>query len=116
MLGMGVLGRFSTLWGVFGKEPMGSKSKLEQAIEAQTSTMNDAQRELVRSQLSVYKRNNARLSQIESELAALNARPTATLDEVRLKQSQRMTLTYEHNQLTTANSSIAAELFKFMEE
>lgn len=93
-----------------------TKSKLEQAVEKQAEKLNDAQRELVRSQLSVYKRNNARLAQVESELNAWNARQAVTTEEVRLKQSQRATLSHEINQLSTANSKIAAELFEFLKE
>lgn len=95
---------------------MATKSKLEQAVERQAENLNDAQRELVMSQLSVYKKNLSRLSRIESELAAVNAVQPTTREEVRAKQAQRASLTYEHGQLTTSNSRIAAELFEFMKE
>ena len=95
---------------------MASKTKLELAVEKHASNMNDAQKELVMSQLSTYRRNMARLSQIESELAALDAMPAVNREEVRYKQAQRMTISHEHSQLAMANSKIAAELFEFMKE
>lgn len=95
---------------------MATKSKLEQAVERQIENLNDAQRELVKSQLSVYKRNSARLAQVEAELNAWNSRRAVTTEEVRVKQSQRATLSHEINQLSTANSRIAAELFDFLKE
>lgn len=95
---------------------MATKSKLEQAVEKRAASLNEAQRELVLSQLAVYKRNNARLAQVESELNAWNSRKCVTTEEVRVKQSQRATLSHEINQLSTANSKIAAELFDFMKE
>lgn len=88
-----------------------TKTKLEQAIEERASTLNDAQRELVMSQFSTYKRNRARMAEIDSQLKILNSMHTATREEVRMKQAERSTLSYEHNQLATANSKIAAELF-----
>ena len=110
----GALGRSRAVRGDFGKGRMATKSKLEQAVEEQIASLNGAQRELVMFQLSVYKRNNARLSQIESELAAVNARRTETREDVRMKQAERSALTYEHGQLSTANSRIAGELFDFL--
>lgn len=95
---------------------MATKSKLEQAIESQTAGLNEAQRELVMSQFAVYKRNQARLAFIESEMDTVNSVSTATRDEVRSKQAYRASLSYEHSQLTTANSKIAADLFEFMKE
>ncbi|MBQ9005973.1 MAG: hypothetical protein IJ092_06335 [Atopobiaceae bacterium] len=92
-----------------------AKSKLERAVEDGMEGLSEAQRELVRSQLSVYRRNAARLAQVESELNAWNARPAATLEEVRVKQSQRATLSHEINQLSTANAEISEKLFRFME-
>jgi len=95
---------------------LATKSKLEAAVEKQIEGLNDAQRELVKSQLSAYRRNDARLADIESELRAVNSSQAVTREAVRLKQSQRMALTYEHNQLTTANSKLASDLFTFLEE
>lgn len=95
---------------------MATKSKLEQAVEKRAEELNDAQREIVKSQLSVYRRNCAMLAKAESELNAWNAMPTTTREEVRIKQSQRATLSHEINQLSTANSRIAAELFELVKE
>ena len=95
---------------------MATKSKLEQAVEKRAASLNEAQREIVLSQLSVYKQNSARLAKISDELVAVNARTTVTRDEVRMKQSDRASLAYEQNQLSIANSKIAFDLFNFMEE
>jgi len=110
------LGRYRAFSGDFGKDRMATKSKLEQAVEARASSLNEAQRELVMSQLAVYKKNIARLTFIESEIDTINSIPTASREEVRSKQAYRASLSYEHNQLTTANSKIAADLFEFMKE
>ena len=114
--GWGDIGRFGAISGDFGKGPMASKTKLELAVEKHVSNFNDAQKELVMTQLSTYRRNMARLAQIESELVALDSMPAVNREEVRYKQAQRMTISHEHSQLATANSKIAAELFEFMKE
>ena len=93
-----------------------AKSKLELAIERHVDVLNDAQRELVLSQFSIYKQNKARLADIKSEMDRADSRQATTLDEVRAKQTTRSTLSYEYNQLATANSRIASDLFKFLEE
>lgn len=95
---------------------MATKSKLEQAVEKQAETLNEAQRRIVSDQLSIYKKNKDRITWIEARLKAVNARPAASLEEVRSKQAERSTLTYEHTQLSIANSKIASELFGFMKE
>lgn len=95
---------------------MATKSKLEQAVEECSAGMNDAQREIVKSQLSEYRRNSARLERIDDELKAVNARATVTLEELRAKQAERSALSYEYHQLATANAEIADKLYKFMEE
>lgn len=78
--------------------------------------MNGAQREIVKSQLAEYRRNSARLARLDDEIRAVNARPTVTRDEVRVKQAERSALSYEYNQLATANSRIAGELFDLVKE
>lgn len=93
-----------------------SKSKLEIAVEKHAGRLGDAQRELVKSQFSIYKQNKARLAEIKDRLKTVDAMQTVTLDEVRAKQAQRSSLSYEYNQIATANSRIAAELFDFLEE
>lgn len=95
---------------------MATKSKLEQAVEERICSLNGAQRELVRSQLATYRRTAARIEQLESELAAVNSRGAATREEVRLKQQQRMAIACELNQLATANSKLASDLFDLVKE
>lgn len=90
---------------------LGRKTKLEQAVEQRTADMNEAQRAIVLAQLAEYRRNKSRLSEIADRLYALNAIPAATRDEIRLKQTERSALAYEHNQLSIANSRISADLF-----
>lgn len=93
-----------------------AKTKLERAVENRVSSLNEAQREIVMAQLAVYRRNGALLSQVESELNMVSSKPTTTMDELRAKQATRAALSHEINQISTANSQIAAELFKFLEE
>lgn len=95
---------------------MASKSKLEQAVEERTSSFNEAQRELVMKQLSTYRRNCARMADIDSRLRAIDARQPVTREEMRVKQAERSTLSYEYNQIATANSRISAELFSQLED
>ena len=106
-------GRFGA---ISGRSRMATKSKLEQAVEEKAAGLNDARKEIVMSQLSAYRKNLARLSDVEAELKAVGAMRTATLDEVRRKQAMRSALAYEHNQLSTSNSKIASDLFGFLEE
>lgn len=94
---------------------MATKSKLEQAVEKKAESLNEAQRELIMSQLAIYRQNNSRLAEIKNQQATVEARQTVKLDEVRAKQAQRAALSYEYNQLATANSRIAADLFDFLE-
>ena len=94
---------------------MATKSKLEQAVEKKAESLNEARRELIMSQLAIYKQNNSRLAEIKNQQATVEARQTVKLDEVRAKQAQRAALSYEYNQLATANSRIAADLFDFLE-
>ena len=89
-----------------------TKSKLELAVEQHAESLNAAQRELVMSQFATYKRNRAQMADIDSKLKMVNAMTTTTREELRAKQSERSTLSYEYNQLATANSKIAAELFR----
>jgi hypothetical protein len=93
---------------------MSTKSKLEQAVENQIANLNDAQRELVLSQFSIYKQNKAAIAEIDSKLPLLEPKYAHSIDEVKMQQTQRMSLTYERNQLATANSKIATELFALL--
>ena len=94
---------------------MATKSKLEQAVEKQASNLNDAQRELVMSQFSVYKKNKARLAEIDSKLSIMGTKAISSVDELRFSQAQRSSLAYEKNQLETSNCQIASELFNYLE-
>lgn len=95
---------------------MATKSKLEQAVEARAGELNDAQRELVKTQLASFKRNRDRMNAIADRLRTLDSTSYATMDEMRARQSERMSLAYEYNQLATANSDISEKLFGFMEK
>jgi len=106
------LGGFGRIWESIHL----AKSKLEVAVERHVDALNDAQRELVLSQFSLYKSNKARLAELKSRIDKVDSRPAASLDDVRAKQAQRSTLSYEYNQLATANSRIASDLFIFLEE
>lgn len=90
---------------------MPTKSNLEKAVEEKAKSLNDAQREIVLSQFSVYKQNRTRIRQIHDRLMAIDAQPPATFEETRFRQSQRAALAYESNQLATANNEIADKLF-----
>jgi len=95
---------------------MATKSKLEQAVDRRAATLGDAQRELVLSQFSVYKQNKQRLADLKDRMVAIDSFRTASLEEVRFKQAQRASFAYEKNQLETANSKIAADLFELLKE
>jgi hypothetical protein len=106
------MGRFGAISG----GGLATKSKLEQAVERHAGKLNEAQGELVRAQFSTYRKNLERLSRLEDELKSVNALQPTTREEVRAKQAQRASLTYEQGQLSTANAKIASELFGFLEE
>ena len=89
---------------------MATKSKLEQAVERQASKLNDAQRELLLSQFSVYKRNNARISEIEDALGFKGVR-FGDGRETAAFLAQRAALATERSQLVSANNEIASRLF-----
>lgn len=95
---------------------MATKSKLEQAVERQANNLNEAQKELVMSQFSVYKRNKARLAEIDATMAVMGSKAVSNVEELRFSQAQRSALAYEKNQLETSNSQIATELFNYLEE
>lgn len=88
-----------------------AKSKLEKAIEEQVDKLTPAQAELVRSQYATYKRNKRKMAELDDKLNAVNSQPATTREELRVRQSERSTITYEYGQLSAANSRISAELF-----
>ena len=77
-----------------------SKSKLEKAIENGISELNDAQKQLVLAQFADWKRNKARIAEIE--------------DALKLKKpgrdEQRVELVNERAQLIDVNGRILARL------
>lgn len=93
---------------------MATKSKLEQAVDSRAENLNDAQREIVLSQFSIYKSNKQRINEIDSQMAMLEPHNAHSVNEVQFRQSQRTALAYERNQLATANSRIATELFTLL--
>lgn len=95
---------------------MSTKTKLEQAVEKRASSLNPAQREIAVSQLSAYKQVKAQVSDTVAKMSALNATPAQGHEEARMKMAQRMNLAYEYNQLSTACSRIASELFSLLED
>lgn len=109
----GDLGRYRA---ISGRNGLATKTKLERAVEEQLESLNDAQREIVLSQLSDYRRNRARISEIDARTDALNAAPCATREAVRMKQAERSGLSYERNQLAIANSRISADLFDLLDD
>lgn len=90
---------------------MATKSKLEQAVEKQASSLNDAQREIVLAQFSTYKRNKVRISQIEDTLSLVNMQPALMPEKAQVLLAQRASLVSERSQLVEANNEIAASLF-----
>ena len=85
---------------------MATKSKLEKAVEDRVSSLNEAQRELVLSQLSDFKRNKGRIAEIEDALVTSGRHPSA----------ERSMLATERAQLVTANNEIAAKLFNQLKD
>lgn len=87
---------------------MATKSKLEKAVEENASDLNGAQRELVLAQFSDWKRNNARIGQIEDALRLGRSSATSTS----ARNAQRAELVNERAQLIDVNGRIAARLFE----
>ena len=108
------MGAFGRIWADLGAHL--AKSKLDRAVEEHVGNLNDAQRELVLSQFSIYKQNKARLSELKDRMSAADGARTSTLAELRAKQATRSSLACEYNQLATANSRLASDLFNLLEE
>lgn len=98
-------------WGVFGRSRVATKSKLERAVEDGASKMNDAQREIVMSQFRDYKRNKARISEIDGEISAQVHFPAGS-DAMKAQLARKMSLDNERALLVKANNEIAAKLFE----
>ena len=91
---------------------MATKSKLERAVEDGAGRLNDAQREIVLSQLRDYKRNRARIDVIDSTLSSMDKLPVAGVDGARVSLAQRTALVAERGKLAEANNAISSRLFE----
>ena len=90
---------------------MATRSKLEQAVEKKATDLNEAQQELVRSQFTEYKKNKARISQIEDLLGTAHIANTSDPEQAKVHIANRMALASERSQLVTTNNEIASTLF-----
>lgn len=105
-------GRFRAETRSFGERSrVATKSKLEQAVEKQAEGLNDVQRRLVMSQFSDFKRNKARIAEIDDKIGALDVQMLANPEQEKLRLAQRSTLVSERSHLVEANNGIAANLF-----
>lgn len=89
---------------------MATKSKLEKAISERSESLNPAQRELVMSQFADWKRNKARIAQIEDILGTRRRAASGAFVE------HRPELVNERAQLIDVNGRIAARLFEQLSE
>lgn len=94
--------------GRFREGHVPTKTKLEQAVEENASKLNKAQRELVIAQFSDYKKNKARIAQIEDTLRLRQSSATSTS----AMNAQRAELVNERAQLIDVNGRIAKRLFE----
>lgn len=83
-----------------------AKSKLEKAIEEAISGLNDAQRQLVLTQFSDWKRNKARIAEIEDLLRLRQSSATSSS----ARAAQRAELMAERTQLMDLNGRILVRL------
>lgn len=89
---------------------MATKNKLEREIENQAAQLSAAQREIVLSQFSDYKRNKARIAAIEDLLNAPR-KTQVTTSAANAEAAAIRDLTRERAQLMAVNNEIAAKLF-----
>ena len=90
---------------------MATKSKLEQAVEKQASDLNEAQKELVKSQFSEYKKNKDRIMQIDDLLGVPVVAQSPDSEKAKIQIANRMALTSERSQLVSTNNELASTLF-----
>lgn len=90
---------------------MPTKSKLQVAVEKRAASLNDVQREIVLAQFADYRKNKARIAQIEKVLNSPHPNPPAGSDAMKDLLARRMTLANERAQLVAANSEITSKLF-----
>lgn len=95
---------FGSIWADLGGSV--SKSKLEKAIEDGVSNLNDAQKQLVLAQFADWKRNKARIAEIEDTLSLRQSSATSTS----ARNAQRAELVAERAQLIDVNGRILARL------
>lgn len=86
-----------------------AKTKLEKAVEQGTTSLNDAQREIVMSQFRDYKRNKARITEIADLLGT--KRSTVSSSDARALAAERAVLANEQAALMKANAEISDKLF-----
>ena len=105
-------GRFRAKTGRFGERSrVATKSKLEQAVERQAENLNEVQRHLVMSQLSDFKRNKARMAEIDDKVGMMDVQMLASPEKKEFRLAQRQNLIEERGYLSEANIKIAANLF-----
>ena len=83
-----------------------TKTKLEKAIEDGVSSLNDVQKQLVLAQFSDWKRNKARIVEIEDMLRLGKSSATTTSS----RNAQRAEMVAERAQLIDVNGRILARL------
>lgn len=89
---------------------MATKTKLEQAVEAQAKELSAAERELVMAQLSTYMWNKRRMGEIEDQIKLIALKPADEPKNIKAQVSLRKQLMSERHQLTTENISITTKL------
>ena len=110
-------GRFRAETNRFGgRSRVATKSKLEQAVERQAENLNDVQRRLVMSQFSDFKRNKARMAEIDDRVGMMDVQMLANPEQEKLRLAQRQNLIDERGHLAEANVKIAANLFAQLSE
>jgi hypothetical protein len=67
-------------------------------------------------QLCTYRQGLAQLARISEELKSVNAKQAVTFEQLRAKQAQRASLTYEQGQVASSNAAIAEGLFRFLKK
>ncbi len=91
---------------------MATKSKLERAVEKQAATLNEAQKELILAQFSIYKRGKAKIAEVENKIAVIDMQKSLVPEKAKMQLAQRASLVSERSLLVEANNEIAAKLFE----
>ena len=90
---------------------MGTKSKLELAVEERAASLNEVQRELVMDRLKDYRRNRARIAKIDERLKAMDSQPCVWPEDAKVNLAHRTALIAERGKLAEANDAISSKLF-----